>query len=410
MSVIAPEPMPGLMFATPQRRKQSTLFTLSGGLTTDGIRQRFGSLDSAIYGDGADPSSMMGCWKAATNLLSNGGFESNTTGWTAHANSTITRVTSVAKFGNASGEMVLSGVAAGEGMYQTFTATAAVYALQVWAKGSGTIRLAVARDSDGGLAQTGSTFTLTSSWQRLVFTTTALTATTWRFIIHTATAQAITFQVDGAQVELGPVRTPYIETDGGTASRTAGRVQMPSTILDETQGWLAFKVRMGFNQTAPPQADMVLFDWRDDSNNRIGVEYTSGSGGQVQLSRLLAGAGAVAQQAYAAGIGGGKTFILAWTATACKVSIDGVAFTSAANSSIPTLAVTTAEIGQAANIGANFEFDGDIFWMAYGAGTLTDGNAATIHALGTVGNQPAVFPGSCKLYWQGLNSKALVAN
>lgn len=156
-----------------------------------------------------------------TNLLSNGGFESGTTGWTT-VGSSLAVDQPGALFGANLGEIQTNGAASGEGIYATFTATAAVYTLSVYLKDShddgASVRLAV-RDNAGDNAQLGTPVVLTSSYQRLTFTTTALTAATWRFYIETSAQSEHTVEVDGAQVQIGSVATSYIETDGAPATR-----------------------------------------------------------------------------------------------------------------------------------------------------------------------------------------------
>src|SRR3990167_6344341 len=69
--------------------------TFTGGLITDAVRT------TAVEGDGLTPPAGVGIWPAATNLVTNGGFETNTTGWVGTGGA-INRYTSAAKFGTAS--------------------------------------------------------------------------------------------------------------------------------------------------------------------------------------------------------------------------------------------------------------------------------------------------------------------
>src|SRR5581483_11732128 len=78
------------------------------------------------------------------------------------------------------------------------------------------------------------------------------------------------YWIDGVQLETGPVATPYIDTNGATATRPAARVQASSAALSATQGWAAVRMRMGFARGASSRT-INLFDWRNDTNNKIGV-------------------------------------------------------------------------------------------------------------------------------------------
>ena len=56
--------------------------------------------------------------------------------------------------------------------------------------------------------------------------------------------------IDGMQVEIQKVSTPYVETDGGTASRSDARIRADvSGLFTATQGWAAFRFRMGYANT-----------------------------------------------------------------------------------------------------------------------------------------------------------------
>ena len=65
--------------------------TLSGNEIEDVVRE------AALEGDGRAVEASYGLWEATTNLVTNGGFETNTTGWNEQG-STTTRVTAQQKF------------------------------------------------------------------------------------------------------------------------------------------------------------------------------------------------------------------------------------------------------------------------------------------------------------------------
>jgi phage-related protein len=100
--------------------------------------------------------------------------------------------------GAASLKIVTTSASAGQGVYLGFTATTGkIYTASVYVKGpSGTLRLSCANYTTD--------ITLTGSWQRVSVTTPALASGGSKFVsLVTPTAQAITFYVDGLQLNEG---------------------------------------------------------------------------------------------------------------------------------------------------------------------------------------------------------------
>src|SRR5574343_895943 len=74
--------------------RRTAAMTLSGNEITDTVRA------ARVKGDGVlAPDNSVGIWPAATNLCTNGGFETNTTGWATAGTNAIARSSDVAKFG-----------------------------------------------------------------------------------------------------------------------------------------------------------------------------------------------------------------------------------------------------------------------------------------------------------------------
>lgn len=375
----------------------TSALTLSGNEITDATRA------TGTAGDGLTAPAGIGIWPGSTNLVANGGLETNATGWTA-VSSAFSRITTTAKFGAASGQVVTSNLVANEGAYHTFGATAAVYSVSAWVRGSGggTVRMAV-RDNAGGSAQTGSAVTLTGSWQRITLRTTALTAATWRVYVETDSKQSLTWQVDGVQAELGSIATPYVHTDGATATRGAARVQAAASLLDKTQAWAAFRIAYGHASTSIA-AKQFLFDFRVDSSNNINLLLDSG--GRWYASRPDGGGSNVSQLAGAFSTDTTTTVVMAWTSSAIKVSVGGAAFSSAANSVAPVGTFNVLDFGSQAG-GSHFR--GRILWAATGTGTLSNADAATLHAYGDSGTtlatlRTALSTGSVTAYFPCVTS------
>jgi len=178
----------------------------------------------------------MGNWtitvpEATTNLWTNPSIEQDTTGFSASGSGTpptISRDATFARFGTYSLKIVCIGDGANQGVSTPAGASGIAatvgtsYTTTVYAKGSGTIYLRhrwyngaaiVSTDSGTGVALSA------TSWQRLTITSTApATTTNLTALIGTTTAQAVTYYVDGLQVEAKAYATTYIDGDqpGGT--------------------------------------------------------------------------------------------------------------------------------------------------------------------------------------------------
>lgn len=169
----------------------------------------------------------------ATNIVTNGGIETNTTGWAASGTNTIARSTEQAHSGAASLKITYSNSVTPMAVFEPpLVITDALHTFSYWvyvptAWDGGQIKIRHLT-TIGGF--TGSTATdeqyanmaLVDQWQRIscvvdpdagdlsgrLDVCTASAPTAGRFIY-----------VDDAQVELGSVATPYIATDGASASR-----------------------------------------------------------------------------------------------------------------------------------------------------------------------------------------------
>lgn len=379
--------------------------TVSGNEVTDVVRQ------AALEGDGqAYPDSSYGIWEATINLITNGGFETVITGWN-DSGATGTRVTAQKKFGGASGQYVTDNAGANEGGYHAFAGAAATqYTVSAWVRGTAggeTVRVALYDDVSG--KQASSPVTLTTGWQRVTVTaTTGGGSAVFRAYIETDAQQNITFNIDGVQAEAQPIATPYVETDGGTAGRSNCRVQMPVSLIDETQAWFAVYMRMNWDWDDEPAANPINFRWQDDGTHRIGMYFETGAG-RWGLLRMNGGGEVVVFQNNTFSRGDEVLVIGAWTAAAIKISVNGAGFTSAAHAVVPTLSATTFEIG-AAPLGTAQHLDGDILWAACGTGVLTDADAAAIAALGGGAPPSDMVPSAAELtaIWYANNPEYFV--
>ncbi len=368
--------------------------TVTGGNQTDYERVL------ALEGDGRPaPDNSFGLWEATTNLISNGGVQTNTTGW-VNSGGTISRVgVDLFKFGAVGAKIITDNAGANEGAYHAFTGAAATeYTVSVWVMSleGGTANVVLWDDVSGRQASTA--VTMTPVFQRISVTaTTGGGAATFRAYIDTDTQQDIDFYFDGMQVEAKGFATPYVETDGGTASRTVGTCLLPSSVMDESQGWVAFRVRAGI-ASADMDSSAALFHWRNGTPLIIlGVNTTS----WLIQSRATSGVDSVTVAGTFA-VGDFITVIAYWTTANIALSVDGSAFsTSSRADGVPDLVGDTT-IDLLSRVGAN-QADMDCMWMVAGKGTITDTDARLLYALKNTPPNLNVLPVAChaSVVWNG---------
>jgi len=385
--------------------------TLSGNEITDATRA------AAIQGDGvATPDSSFGMWEAITNKVTNGGFETNLTDWSKilDTGETLTRITTDYKFGIACMQVdIPAGGTQGAAFGAVVEAVPQndIWTASVWlkAKTGGDVgkTVEIYLNATGSADSSFASCVLTADWKRFSTTTTFASAggTGWYVHVRSNAAQAVGILVDGLQVEIRPMATPYVETDGATAARTAARIRTAvAGLVNATQSWVALRLRMGWVNTADPSATPTLFQWKDDANNLIELRFDTATD-QWKLQRRDGGGTGVVTFADTFALSDFITVIAAWDSGNLKLSIDGSVFTSVAGTNIPALAATTADIGSSA--GSAQHIDSDIKWFACGTGTLTDAQAATIHAFGNTDPTLQDLPGAPTLVWPANTGTAI---
>lgn len=402
-----------MMFASPRGPLGATLpLTLSGNEITDGVRA------AALQGDGRSPDGSMGIWEATTNLVLNGGFETNTTNSSA-VNGTRARITTDYKFGAACCQVTPGGVSSCTLQWDDYAGASAsqVYTFSVWVKGSpgATQSLVIGmeyRDAGGTyLGQSVAAIGVpTTTWTRYTVTGTTLASTAKvRPKVNQNAASSEVFYADGAQLELHPLATPYVETNGATASRSQAGVQAPASLIDETQGWIAARIRYPWAaasvNTAPTGAPRV-FNWGNYKSDFLALAVENIAGAKFTLSRHATVDTNRCNVAATFAAGDTVTVIAAWTSTTLKLSVNGAAFTSQAQADIPVIPETLFYIGR--DITSAQTGDEEFFWVACGLGTLTDADAAAIHANGNPEPPPGLFPDAAdlRMIWKPRNSIA----
>lgn len=366
--------------------------TLSGYEITDAIRL------AGLQGDGrAAPDSSMGIWEATTNRENTAGadvsFEAGTAGYTTGGTNTIASDATLAKFGAKSCKATYQDHV--NLLYIPLTLTAGAHSAQRW--------IYIPADYDGAgvklhfkeyVGATGTLFAnadmaLRDQWQLVRVQNVVIVAGDLvGYVVIEATGAAPTagrfVYIDGCQTEAKAICTPFT-----IAPRSAARVQAPASLLDETQGWVAMRVRMGWASGAGAGNYPGIFTFMDSSAERISV-FEISSTGSIGVERKSGGANpAVYKSGVSHAAGDIRTIIGAWTSTQIKISVGGSAFVVAASTAIPTLAATLFDIGRVDEL-----LNSDVLWLACGPGTLTDADAATLYALGNTEPSYGTFTGS----------------
>ncbi|MDB5163917.1 MAG: hypothetical protein JWS12_535 [Candidatus Saccharibacteria bacterium] len=222
-----------------------------------------------------------------SNLITNPGFELNTTGWTSVAGggtSTITRDTSQSWLGNASmGITTASGTNAGAkyvtgNVQPTQLAVSSSYTLSWYAKLSAStftdMRAVYARDGSTETACLSSLTVVTAGWTRYsctVATDGTLPASTAYLAIEQVGSASRTFWLDGVQLEPGTVATPY----GAGGFSFNGTVNSPLFIKNVANSTTAFQVA---------NASGVALMTVDTLNSSLNLGSGSGLTGKLSLS------------------------------------------------------------------------------------------------------------------------------
>ena len=251
----------------------------------------------------------------------------------------------------------------------------------------GTVSISLTDGIDQGL--TSGPFTIpAATWTRVYFNGTTDAHVSRTLTITNAAVPAATIEIDGVQLETGLISTPYIETNGGTASRSAARVQLPTnSLFSSTTGWIAFRFRAEWANAVEPGggADVdIIWSWANDSNNRLELFYSEANN-RWETRRVAGGAaGTSAFQALAVSVGDLMTVVMAWTNAGTKVSTNGAVFATGANTNIPVMTATTCDLGRRdPNAGTVTWAYGETLWVATGSGILTDADAGVINGFGS---------------------------
>lgn len=219
------------------------------------------------YFDGGQPAALR------TNYAPNPSFEVNTNNTAVAGTGTMTLAVDSSTFyvGSKSLKVTTDGSATAQGV-QNLTGPLPIgsYACSLWVKGpAGTVVYPQIR-SNGATNQdvTGANVTLNGGWQQLSATiTTTQYSTSLSFMIRTASAVAVTFNIDAVLIEAGSTVGAYF--DGGTAADpghvygwygAAGSSVSYQADADLTPGWTS-GANASTSQLSAPNVATIGVGW-----------------------------------------------------------------------------------------------------------------------------------------------------
>jgi hypothetical protein len=334
-------------------------------------------------------------WQEATNLITNGGFETNLAGWSSKA-AGFERDSTTAKFGRSSAKITNTTDNFGATRIAAPVANATKYTFSIWVNRTETaadVEIVIRNPADSAYYGRADVPKV-AGWQRVAVSYTSAADEVPLFGIQKkGDAAPSIYHVDAVQLEANQIPTPYIETNGAPAARKQATLQLPSSgVLNETLGWFATRMRMGWASTLAPLGQNYhwFMDWSDEPiDDSIHLTYFHPQ--QVwHMDRKVAKANDQwLDVADTFAVGDHKTLVFAWTATRLKLSVDGRVFATAPNTYLPDISAPLFDLGYlSSSLAANFWADSSFEWVACGIGELSDTDAANLAALPSLLSSP----------------------
>lgn len=152
-----------------------------------------------------------------SNYVQNPSLRYDTTGWN-QSGSTISRTLDYARFGIASLKVITTGSLLNEGVYyrvNNLTGVSEPITVSAYVRGTGRVRIRLITSPTGSQWTSKTVFLNNNRWQRIEVTGFSKNSNDVRLYVESAepTAKAITFYVDGAQMERKAYSTTYCDGD-----------------------------------------------------------------------------------------------------------------------------------------------------------------------------------------------------
>jgi hypothetical protein len=195
--------------------------------------------------------------------------------------------------------------------------------------------------------------------------------------------------------------SPTFNGDGTCTLDSTGPdiLSAPSSLISASQMWFACRIATTFPNTTDPYAggDLRFFQFGSTDADHIRLVYAVATD-VWRANRAVASVGVSADSAGQTFASGAQfTLIAAFDASNVKLSVNGGAFASSVKAA-GAIADAAFEVGNRApgDRAANSKY----FWAAAGVGTLSDADAAAIHAIGNTDPTLAALPGTPRFLWK----------
>lgn len=170
--------------------------------------------------------------------------ETDTTGFAVVGSGvTITRDTTKSWHGLASLKVVCDGSVSGQGIYVWITkssGSAVNYAGQVRSTGTGTVMVYLSGNYDAGTNSSNTTLTMNNSWQKgICARTCGVNDTMVNLVIKTTSTQAVTFWIDGLQLESEKLYASSWQLPGTARNSESLSISTPG-VLDHQEATVEF--------------------------------------------------------------------------------------------------------------------------------------------------------------------------
>lgn len=318
---------------------------LAGNEITDSVR------NAGISGDGLSvPQATTGIYPAVTNLLLQSNHP-NTSPWSKSGLSVVEGNATDANGNPTASTVTLANSTDTLGQSLTGLTAAKVYVVSWWAKrGTATdAKYLIHDDSNNAniVAATSYYSSINSStWTRVViaFTTPAgCTAVTVYPLNNSGVTGTVLLwwaqlELSQAAATANAVATPYVNTAGTTATRPAGRIQLPTVGLNQAQGAFIAKFTLDYATAHLPDPGgiMSVFEWANGFPHWLSA-YMQANQWRLQRYDGVAPDTAVSVAVNEAA-GTTVTLVGVWTPTSVSLSFNGGAFTTVAGTHIPPIA------------------------------------------------------------------------